>query len=191
MTGPRVSVREAASADAESIADVHAASIRELGSDEYEDRQLRAWLSNVHPERYPLEEPGFLIVVAEREHGADSGAGDDTAPDAGSNTDTADGIVGFGLLDCKPSDRDESTGEIGAVYVHPDHAREGVGRTILAALESAAREEGLETLVLTASRNAIDFYRDRAYEGIETVSLEMEEGVELECLRMQRTIQSA
>ncbi|WP_436348045.1 GNAT family N-acetyltransferase [Natronorubrum sp. FCH18a] len=173
MTPPRVTLREATSADAESIGDTHAASIRALGPDAYDERQVRAWLSNVPPDRYPLEDPDHHVVVAELEDGDDE-------------------IVGFGVLDYDSDGRDDrSTGEIGAVYVHPDHVREGVGRAILAALESAARDAGLETLVLTASRNAIDFYRRQGYEEIETVSLEMAEGVRLECLRMRTALRAA
>ncbi|WP_339105611.1 GNAT family N-acetyltransferase [Haloterrigena salinisoli] len=165
MASPRLSLREATAADAESIADVHEASIRVLGSDGYDDEQVRAWLANVHPDRYPLEENGFRAVVADHE---------------------GDGVVGFGLLDCEPAGRDDpSTGEIAAVYVHPDHARRGVGRAILEALESAARETGLETLVLTASRNAVGFYERQGYEGVETVALEMRDDVALACLRMR------
>lgn len=172
MAQSPVTLREATSADAESIGDTHAASIRALGPDAYDERQVRAWLSNVPPERYPLEDPDHYVVVAE--------LADD------------DRIVGFGVLDYDPDGRDDrSTGEIGAVYVHPDHVREGVGRAMLAALESAARDAGLETLVLTASRNAIDFYRRQGYEGIETVSLEMAEGVRLECLRMRTALRAA
>ncbi|QSX00425.1 GNAT family N-acetyltransferase [Haloterrigena alkaliphila] len=167
---PQVTIREATVDDAEAISDVHAAAIREEGSEGYTDRQVEAWLANVHPERYPLEEDGFQIVVAERE--GDDGDGGDP--------------IGFGLLDCEPPDVDDDrTGQIGAVYVHPDHAREGVGTAILTDLESAAREAGLETLVLTASRNAIGFYEQRGYEGVETVSLEMSDDVALACLRMR------
>ncbi|WP_440771053.1 GNAT family N-acetyltransferase [Natronorubrum sp. DTA28] len=172
MAQPQVTLREATSADAESIADTHAASIRELGPAAYDDRQVRAWLSNVPPERYPLEDPDHHVVVAELED------------------EDGDEIAGFGVLDCDPDGRDDSTGEVGAVYVHPDHAREGVGCEILEDLESAARDAGLEALVLTASRNAIEFYRRQGYEGVETVALEMEPGVGLECLRMRTVLQS-
>lgn len=168
MTFPRLSLREATSADAASIADVHEASICALGSDGYDDEQVRAWLSNAHPERYPLEEDGFRVVVADHE---------------------ADGVVGFGLLDCEPAGRDDPlTGEIGAVYVHPNHARRGIGRAMLEALESAARDAGLETLVLTASRNAVAFYERQGYEGVETVRLEMQDDVALACLCMRKAL---
>ena len=166
MAGPRVTIRDATPADAEAIADVHAASIRELGTEAYDNEQVHAWLSNVPPEAYPIGKPDHSVVVAEFEDGDDE-------------------MVGFGLLDCDSDAHDDSTGEVGAVYVHPDHAREGVGSAILDSLESAAREAGLETLVLTASRNAIDFYSARGYEGVETVALEMDDDVSLACLRMR------
>ncbi|MDQ2051160.1 GNAT family N-acetyltransferase [Natronolimnohabitans sp. A-GB9] len=164
----RVRLREARATDAATIADVHAASIRELGPEAYDDRQVRAWRSNVDPERYPLEEADARMIVAER--------GDD-------------GLVGFGLLDLEPNDADDpSVGTIGAVYVHPEHVREGIGRTILETLESIARDAGLETLGLTASKNAIGFYERQGYEGVETVALEMTDGVSLEALRMRKQL---
>ena len=171
MAPARVRIREAESADAESIADVHVASIRELGPAAYDDEQVRAWLSNVPPEGYPLADPDHHVVVAELEA-----------------ADSDDEISGFGLLDRDPDGCEDSTGEIGAVYVHPAHVRQGIGRAILESLESAASDAGLETLVLTASRNAIDFYRRQGYDGVETVSLEMTAGVGLECLRMRTAL---
>ncbi|ELY54253.1 GNAT family N-acetyltransferase [Natronolimnohabitans innermongolicus] len=178
MTISRVALREATTADAAAIADAHAAAIRELGSESYDDAQVEAWLSNVRGERYPLEEAGIRVVVAER-----NGAGD-----SAEREDSGD-IVGFGLLDLEPSGVDEpAVGTIGAVYVHPDAVREGVGSAILERLESAAREAGLETLRLTASRNAIDFYSKRGYEGVETVSLDMTDEVSLAALRMRKRL---
>lgn len=172
MSVTRVRIRRATPADPDAIADVHAAAVRELGSEGYDDEQVRAWLANVHPERYPIGETdaGIHVVVAER-----------TADDR---------LVGFGWLDCEPGGRDESTGEIVAVYVHPDVVREGVGRAVLADLERTARDSDLETLVLVASKSAIDFYRQQGYEGVETVALEMTDEVLLEGLRMRKRLLS-
>ncbi|WP_247003013.1 GNAT family N-acetyltransferase [Halosolutus gelatinilyticus] len=167
-----VRVRSATLDDVASIADVHQAAILELGSEVYDEEQVRAWIANVHPERYPIDdrENGIHIVVAERE--AD------------------DRVVGFGWLDRDSSDRPESTGEVVAVYVHPEHTREGVGSTVLDRLEAVARDEGLEELVLAASKNAIDFYRRRGYEADETVALDMTDEVSLEALRMRKRLAS-
>ncbi|THE63883.1 GNAT family N-acetyltransferase [Salinadaptatus halalkaliphilus] len=162
-----VRTRAATPDDARAIADVQAAAIRALGTEAYDEEQVAAWLANVHPARYPIgeTEAGIRVLVAER-----------------------DAVVGFGWLECEPPDRDHATGEIVAVYVHPEHTREGIGRQLLRALEDLAREAGCERLVLTASRNAIAFYRRAGYEGVETVALEMQEGVALECLRMRTSL---
>ena len=183
---PRVEIREATAGDADAIATVHAASVRELGSEAYTDEQLRAWLANVHPERYPLEEEGFRIAVAE----ADCEDGDRDGDGEAGDSDTEPAIVGFGLLDLDPAGFDEPIGKVGAVYVRPDRVREGLGSAILADLEATAREAGLERLVLTASKNAIEFYERRGYDGVETVSLEMRDDVALACLRMRRRLNS-
>ncbi|RQH01872.1 GNAT family N-acetyltransferase [Natrarchaeobius oligotrophus] len=165
MVGSRIRVREATPADAESVAAVHAASVRELASAAYDDEQLGAWLANVHPERYPIRETddGLFVVVAER------------------NGE----VVGFGWLDCESATADDGVGEVVAVYVHPDHGREGIGAAILERLESIARAAGLEALELLASKNAIAFYREQGYDGRETVELELQEGVALEAIRMR------
>ncbi|MDG5820165.1 GNAT family N-acetyltransferase [Natronococcus sp. A-GB7] len=160
-------VRRAKSDDSEAIADVHAAAIRDRGP-EYDERELRAWLANVHPERYPIgeREAGIDVVVAERD----------------------DRLVGFGWLDRDPAERDGSTGEVVAVYVRPDAVREGIGTAILERLEGIAREAGLAELVLVASKNAIGFYRDRGYDPDETVALEMTADVSLAGLRMRKRL---
>lgn len=60
-------------------------------------------------------------------------------------------VVGFGSLDLAAQ-------RLESLFVSPDAAARGVGRQLLAALESAARSEGLEMLRLDASLNAVDFY---------------------------------
>ncbi|WP_049928042.1 GNAT family N-acetyltransferase [Halopiger goleimassiliensis] len=170
MAEPRIRIREARASDDASIADVHAAAIRERGPDAYDDEQVRAWLANVHPERYPTDSgAGLRVIVAERE----SDPGD---------------VVGFGWLDCAPSDRDDGTGELVAVYVHPDCTRQGIGRALLERLEGVAREWGLEEVVLVASRNAVGFYRRQGYEPNATVELELGADVALEARRMRKRL---
>lgn len=170
MSVTDVRIREAEPVDADMIAGIHAAAIRELGGGDYDDRQVQAWLANVHPERYPIEETdaGIRVLVAERD----------------------DRLVGFGWLDCDSSGRNESVGEIVAVYVRPDVVREGVGGAILERLEGVARDAGLESVVLVASKHAIDFYRRQGYEEDETVVLEMTDDVSLAALRMRKRLSS-
>jgi ribosomal protein S18 acetylase RimI-like enzyme len=62
---------------------------------------------------------------------------------------------------------ESDVGELFRVAVDPDHQREGHGSRLLAALEDAARERGVERMVLTTAQRqdaAVDFYPDHGYE---------------------------
>ena len=65
-------------------------------------------------------------------------------------------IAGFGAL--VVAER-----ELRACYVHPEAGRRGVGRALVAELESRARAAGLKALELDASLNAEAFYRALGY----------------------------
>jgi putative acetyltransferase len=72
-------------------------------------------------------------------------------------------VTGWGRLD-------PEAGEVTGTYVHPDHAREGVGTALLAALEGYARGAGIADLYLWASRNAVGFYERAGYTVAERAS---------------------
>lgn len=143
-------VREAGPADAPRIATVHEAAIRGLAGDTYDSTVVDAWAGGVDPDGYPVESDDSHLVVAER--------------------DTT--IVGYGELRPRAGDYLQSAvdGEIRAVYVHPDHAREGVGSAIYEALESAARNRDLDSLGLWASLNAVQFYEAQGFEQVARVT---------------------
>ncbi|MCU4743917.1 GNAT family N-acetyltransferase [Halobacteria archaeon AArc-m2/3/4] len=157
-----IPLRPATPADGEALVEVHVASIRELGPAGYDPEQVEAWAANKRPDRYPLGDESTHAVVAE----------------AGPESDE---IAGFGWVDLE-------AGEVTAVYVHPDHARRGVGGTILEHLETAAREAGLESLGLTASVNAAPFYERFGYEPVEHVDHDIN-GEILECVRMRTALE--
>lgn len=158
-----VTVRPATPEDAPTILDAHVASIRAFGPRTYDDRQVAAWATKDGPEQYPIEDDDQYLVVAEvAGHGG-----------------TADELAGFGAVDL-------DDGEVWAVYVHPDHARAGVGSALLADLEETAREDGFESLTLVASLNAVGFYERHGWKGIEEVTIENTGGVEMDCLVMRK-----
>ena len=49
--------------------------------------------------------------------------------------------------------------KVRAMYTHPDHVRKGVGTTILALCEAAARQEGFAALELSATMAGVPLYR--------------------------------
>lgn len=189
-----VTVRDATDADRGAISDVHVAAIRELGPAAYDDRVVDAWAGGSEarstsggrdpsasgddedrdPAGYPIGETDAAFVVAEV-NGRVAGFGDVTGVDPND-------------YDVVAEERADATGEVRAVYVHPDFARRGVGSALLAELERRARDRGFETLVLTASLNAVPFYEHRGYEAVTTVTHEFGGEVPGDAVVMRRSL---
>ena len=129
-----ITIRRATQRDRESIWNVHIRAIQEVCESHYSQKEIENWSEALKPTRY--DEPikrGAFFVAV-----------DDNV------------IVGFGNLN-------QYSGEIEAVYVAPEYVRRGVGREILKALESVAREVGLTILYLSSSLNAVQFYENAGY----------------------------
>jgi N-acetylglutamate synthase-like GNAT family acetyltransferase len=75
---------------------------------------------------------------------------------------------------------------IRAFFVHPDFARRGVGRAILAQCEAEARAEGFASLELLATLSGLDFYRSCGYTGDEFVEYEAVPGLKMKFLPMKK-----
>ncbi|AGB16440.1 acetyltransferase, N-acetylglutamate synthase [Halovivax ruber XH-70] len=136
-------VREAVDDDAPNIRDVHRASIEGLAAQAYTDAQIAAWAHDRDPEQYPIDAAETYFLVAEREAQ----------------------VVGFGWMKPDADDYFQTAinGEITAIYVHPTVARHGVGSRIYDELEAQAVRDGVASLGLWASRNAVPFYEAQGY----------------------------
>jgi putative acetyltransferase len=133
-------VRPATPGDAEALPELHAAAVEASGPGDYDDEQVEHWAARDErsPGDYPVEDADSHFTVCIRE-----GA-----------------VAGFAELAVEAA-------EIHAVYVHPDHARAGVGSTLLAELEGFARGRGMESLSLQSSLNATGFYERAGYEEVD------------------------
>jgi putative acetyltransferase len=155
-----VEVRDATRDDRRAVRDVHVASVRALGPEAYDERQVAAWTGDEDrdPSNYQVDGDDVVFLVA-----VDGAAGDD-----GFSGADGENVVGFGELRVGTPEGYEldADAEVRAVYVAPDWAGEGVGTALLRELESRARERGVGTVVLTASRNAVPFYEARGYERV-------------------------
>lgn len=142
-----VRVRDATTADTAAIRRVHVDSITGLGTESYTARQVEAWAEGCETADYetPVESPEMTCLVAERQ-----------------------AIVGFAVLDHTEPEAyaADADAEITAVYVTPDVVREGVGSRLYTELESRARSADIETLALSASRNAVAFYDAHGYDRV-------------------------
>jgi len=161
-----VLVREAEPSDVQAIAAVHAASVRGLAAAHYDDERIASW-SDSSADDFSIPDDGAQVVVAEAPGSGGSEAGGE--------------VAGFGAIDLE-------SGEVRAVYVHPDHAGGGVGSAILRELEGRAREQGLPDLHLTASLNAVPFYERHGWASTGPTVHEIDDGVELEAVEMEKSL---
>jgi GNAT superfamily N-acetyltransferase len=74
-----------------------------------------------------------------------------------------------------------------AMYTHPDHVRQGVGRLILGLCEAAARSEGFRTAELMATMAGEPLYRACGFEAIEHVE-DDRGGTAVPLLRMRKAL---
>ena len=152
-------IRRAAAADAPHIALVHAAAIREVCSEVYPLPQIESWASTKRPERYLEPIASSPFFVAELDSE----------------------LVGFSHLDLEAA-------EVRAVFVRPDQLRRGIGARLLAAVEAAAREAGLERIVLRSSLNAVPFYEAHGFVAGDVTSICLAPGLDLACRSMHKSL---
>ncbi len=75
-----------------------------------------------------------------------------------------------------------------AMFVRSDWTRRGLGRAILDSCERAARDEGFARLVLGATLPGEPLYRAFGFVEVERLTVTMPDGVEVECVGMERPI---
>lgn len=152
-------IRAAIASDAEQIASVHVAAIREVCGLAYDAAQIAGWIAGKRPEIYLDGIARNPFFVAEQD-----GA-----------------VVGFAQLDPVGA-------EVRAIYVRPDCIGQGVGSRLLAAVEGAARAAALARLELKSSLNAVPFYEARGYVVVEATSFTLRNGTVLACASMHKAI---
>lgn len=120
--------------DADAMARIRMAAIGGLTGSHYSDEERRAWQASGGV--------GLLHVPI--------AAGRVLVEDAGN------GVCGFAQLDAQH-------GAIERLYVSPKHARQGIGKRLLAAMEALARDLGSARLAVESSLNAVGFYQSAGY----------------------------
>jgi GNAT superfamily N-acetyltransferase len=152
-------VRPAGESDVDGIWRVHNESIRVLCRNRYGAPEIAAWIAFRPPAAYRAALASRSLFVAERQ----------------------DEIVGFGQFD-------PARGEIEACYVSPDAVGLGVGSDLVARMEEQARAAGHAIVRLNATLNAETFYARLGYRRLGLATHRVDGGVELECIRMEKTL---
>lgn len=77
---------------------------------------------------------------------------------------------------------------IRAFFVHPEWSRRGIGKRILERCESDARAHGFRSAEMMATLPGEKLYRALGYAVVERVRYEMDDGVMIELVRMQKEL---
>ena len=132
-----VTQRTATRADIPFLWDLRTRAVRETCGSHYTDELLAKWAAAPMPASMPrMVEAGWALA----------------AEDEG-------GLIGYAMVDLE-------LGEVDAVFVDPAHQGRGVGRRLLRAMEEMAAAHGFGRVFLTASLNAVPFYRGAGYEPV-------------------------
>ena len=96
-----------------------------------------------------------------------------------------DGVIaGYAMLDLDKH-------EVDAVFVDPARAGLGIGKRLLAALEPLARGRGIVRLHLSASLNAVPFYRAAGFVALREEAYAHPSGISLASVAMEKVLAAA
>jgi GNAT superfamily N-acetyltransferase len=171
-------VRKATIGDRDAITQLIAESARHLSRDEYSDNQIEAAIASVFGVDTDLIEDGTYFVADK--DGTLIGCG------GWSRRKTLFGGDQFANRDAGYLDPENEPAKIRAFFVHPQHARKGVARAILAVCEREARAHGFRALELMATLPGIKFYEACGYARKGVFDLELADGVKLGLVPMRK-----
>jgi GNAT superfamily N-acetyltransferase len=166
--------------DREPIRQLIAESARLLSREHYNDTQIETAIATVFGVDTDLIEDGTYFV-AESE-GMLVGCG------GWSKRRTLFGGDQYSSRDADYLDPASEPAKIRAFFIHPDHARKGIARAILARCESEARAEGFRGLELMATLPGIEFYKSCGFAPTGNLDLELRDGVKLKLVPMRKDL---
>jgi GNAT superfamily N-acetyltransferase len=173
-------IRKATMNERDAIRDLIAQSARLLSREHYNDVQIEAAIVTVFGVDTDLIEDGTYFVA--EVSGTLAGCG------GWSRRKTLYGGDQFASRDTGYLDADSEPAKIRAFFIHPDHARKGIARAILARCEEEARADGFRELELMATLPGVEFYKSCGFAERGTFTLELEPGLNLELVPMRKDI---
>ncbi|HEY2329115.1 MAG TPA: GNAT family N-acetyltransferase, partial [Verrucomicrobiae bacterium] len=158
-------------------------SVRTLQAAHYSSAQMEAALGPVFGVDRQLISDGTYCVVEQRNQLVGCGGWSRRKAMFGGDHDR---LGEDALLDPK-----HDPARIRAFFVHPDHARRGIGRSILVACETAIQRAGFQSADLVATLTGEPLYAAFGYTVIERYEIPMLAGLALPVVRMAKRFNSA
>ncbi|HKA37012.1 MAG TPA: GNAT family N-acetyltransferase [Thermoanaerobaculia bacterium] len=169
MSAPDLRLRPAKAGDAARLSVLIRESVLGLSGGDYSSEQLRAALEHLFGVDTRLIEDGTYYVVES-----------EGAPVACGGWSRRRTLFGGDQYADRSDDRLDPASEparIRAFFVHPDWARRGVARLLLAECRRAALAEGFRRLELMATLTGIPFYEREGFSIVERRDLSLPGGV--------------
>ena len=173
-------IRKATFEDREAMQQLIAASARILSRKYYNDAQIEAAIATVFGVDSTLIEDGTYFVAESDSIFVGCGGWSRRKTLFGGDQYTARDV---GYLDPR-----SEPAKIRAFFIHPDHARKGVARAILARCEEEARAFGFRELELASTLPGIEFYKSCGFSERGAFDLALVEGVKLELVPMRKEL---
>lgn len=171
-------IRKATPDDIPAIEDVMRASMHALSTGFYDPQQTASavrWIAAI--DRQIIDDGTYFVVVEDDRVIACGGWSARRKLFTGTTAQA--GTTGW-------LDPATDPARIRAMFVHPTHARRGLGRLILETSEEDARRAGFTRFELMATLPGVPLYRACGYEPVEETELELPDGVRIGALRMER-----
>lgn len=177
-----LALRKATLEDCAAIEALIGVSARGLSREDYSDAQIEAAIGGVFGVDTELIRDGTYFVV--EQGGLLVGCGGWSRRKTLFGGDRYEGRAS-GLLD--PA---HEPAKIRAFFVHPDWARQGIGRMLLQTCEAEARAYGFRRLELMATLPGVKLYRALGYVGDERVTYAIGDGVRIDFVPMHKPIEN-
>jgi GNAT superfamily N-acetyltransferase len=172
-------IRIATPADRETIQQLIAISARELSRGYYSEEQVSAALKSVYGVDSMLIEDGtYFVAEVECIIVGCGGWG---------KRKTLFGGDQFSSRDAALVDPPFEAAKIRAFFIHPNFARQGIGRAILDLCEAEAARQGFISLELMSTLPAVEFYRACGYVATDPIFYEAV-GVPLKFVPMKKAL---
>jgi GNAT superfamily N-acetyltransferase len=177
-----VRIRKATLDDVARLREIIDASVRGLQARDYTPAQIEGALASVYGVDSQLIADGtyFVAEIEDAERPVPVGCG------GWSKRKTLYGGDQFAGREDSLLDPARDAAKIRAFFVHPDWARQGIGRQILEVCEKAAIEAGFTRLEMGATLSGVAFYRAMGYVEVENQSAPLANGEVLPIVKMAK-----
>lgn len=166
--------------DRAAIKELIAQSARQLSRDHYDDAQIDAAIATVFGVDTDLIEDGTYFVAETSEMLVGCGGW--------SRRKTLFGGDQFSIRDTGYLDPESEPAKIRAFFIHPNYARKGIARAILARCEDEARAHGFRALELMATLPGVEFYKSCGFLAQGDFELKLNDEVKLELVPMRKAL---